>query len=361
MRQALALARRGFGQTSPNPMVGAILVRANRIIGKGYHRAAGQPHAEIEALNDAKRRGESVKGADLYVTLEPCCTFGRTPPCTDAITAAGIRRVIVAATDPNPAHRGAGLEILRRAGIKVTAGILADEATRLNEAFNHWIVHGRPFVISKCAMSMDGKIATTAGESKWITGEKARAEGMKLRLAADAILVGVNTVVADDPSLTLRPAGLRTRPIHRLVLDPRGRIPLGAAVLNDGHPTTVVMSEKAALKRQEAVSKKAAVLLLDESDAGLDLGSLLNQLGDRNITSLLIEGGGETHWTFFEAGLVHRICFFYAPKIIGGRDAAKAVGGDGFQDAADAPKLRDVEWRKLGEDLMLTALVDYKG
>jgi diaminohydroxyphosphoribosylaminopyrimidine deaminase/5-amino-6-(5-phosphoribosylamino)uracil reductase len=359
MRQALALAKRAYGHTSPNPLVGAILVRNGRIIGKGYHREAGQPHAEIEAFNAAHRHGESTKGADLYVTLEPCSTFGRTPPCTDAIISAGIRHVYIGATDPNPAHRGAGLKILRKAGIKVIDGILADEAAELNESFNHWIVHGRPFVISKCAMSLDGKIATASGESKWITGEKSRAFAMKLRLGADAILVGVNTVVTDDPSLTVRPAGLRTRPIHRLVLDPNGRIPPDSAVLNDGHPTTVIMGENASRKRQDVVSNKAAVLLLNESDAGLDLGSLLNQLGDRNITSLLIEGGGETHWTFFKAGLVHRVHFFYAPKIIGGRDAAKAVGGPGFEAAAEAPKLRDVQWRKLGEDLMLTARVAY--
>jgi diaminohydroxyphosphoribosylaminopyrimidine deaminase/5-amino-6-(5-phosphoribosylamino)uracil reductase len=206
MRQALALAKKAYGDTSPNPMVGALVVRAGKIIGKGFHRAAGLPHAEIEAMNDALHRGERVKGSDLYVTLEPCSTYGRTPPCTDAIIAAGIKRVFVAATDPNPAHQGGGLEILRKAGIQVRAGILGEEAARLNEAFNYWVVHKRPFVIAKCAMTMDAKIATAQGESKWITGEKARAEGMRLRRGIDAILVGVNTVIFDDPSLTIRPA-----------------------------------------------------------------------------------------------------------------------------------------------------------
>lgn len=357
MREALALAKKGYGQTSPNPMVGAILVRAGRVIGKGYHRAAGKPHAEIEALNDALRRGESVKGADLYVTLEPCSTHGRTPPCTEAIIAAGIKRVFVAATDPNPMHQGTGLKILRKAGITVVDRVLADEAERLNEAFNHWIVYGRPFVIAKCAMTMDAKIATAEGESKWITGAKARAEAMRLRRGADAILVGVNTVDLDDPQLTVRPG--KSRPIHRLVLDPRGRIPLDATLLNDGQLTTVVLGERTPKKRQDAIAEKASVMLLNESEAGLDLPSLLNQLGDRNVTSLLVEGGGETHWTFFNQELVQRIVFFYTPKVLGGRDARKAVGGEGFTVAADAPKLCEVEWSGLGKDLMLTARVAY--
>ena len=358
MQQALALAEKGYGETSPNPMVGAVLVRGGKVIGKGYHHAAGKPHAEIEALNDALRRGERVKGADLYVTLEPCSTHGRTPPCTEAIVAAGIKRVFVAATDPNPMHEGRGLKILRKAGIKLVDGILAEEAERLNEAFNHWIVYGRPFVIAKCAMTLDAKIATAGGESKWITGEKARAEAMRLRRGVDGILVGVNTVDLDDPQLTVRPA--RSRPIHRLVLDPRGRIPLDARMLNDGRLTTVVMGERTPKKRQDAIARKAAVMLLNESDGGLDLSSLLNQLGDRDVTSLLVEGGGETHWTFFKQELVQRVVFFYAPKILGGRDARKAVGGEGFQVAADAPKLREVEWSRLGKDLMLTARVVYQ-
>src|SRR5438874_7580793 len=235
MRVALGLAGRGYGTTSPNPMVGAVLVKHGNIIGRGWHRRAGEPHAEIEALRDAEKHGYSARGATLFVTLEPCCTHGRTPPCTDAIRAAGIRRVIVGATDPNPKHRGKAFKILIRAGIKVTVLAewegrarrsvradpdparqpraqdrapcqkLADECARLNEAVNHWIVHRAPFVTVKAAMTLDGKIATADGESKWITSGKARAYAMKLRQGADAILVGVNTVLADNPSLTLRP------------------------------------------------------------------------------------------------------------------------------------------------------------
>ena len=199
MRLALRLAQRGYGATSPNPMVGAVLVKGGKIIGRGWHRRAGQPHAEIEALRDAQKRGHNPRGATLYVTLEPCCTHGRTPPCTDAIITAGIKRCL-GATDPNPKHAGKGFKILRRAGIKLFTEFWAMNARRLNEAFNHWIVHRTPFVTVKAAMTLDGKIATASGESKWITGEKARAHGMKLRQGSDAILVGINTILADDPS-----------------------------------------------------------------------------------------------------------------------------------------------------------------
>ena len=225
MRVALRLARRGYGATSPNPMVGAVLVQGGRVIGRGWHRRAGGPHAEIEALRDARGRGQAVKGATLYVTLEPCCTHGRTPPCTDAIRAAGISRVVAGAIDPNPRHAGRGFTRLREAGIAVTHGVLAGDCARLNEAFNHWIVRRTPFVTVKAGMTLDGKIATASGESRWITGEKARACGMKLRQGADAILVGINTVLADDPSLTVRNArsevqspGARTAP-HRAGCD----------------------------------------------------------------------------------------------------------------------------------------------
>lgn len=310
-------------------MVGAVVVRRGAIIGKGWHHGAGQPHAEVEALRDARR----TDGAELYVTLEPCCTHGRTPPCTDAIIGGGIRRVFVAATDPNPKHTGRGYDILRKAGIEVHTGILEAEANRLNEAFNHWIVHRRPIVIAKAAMTLDGKIATASGSSKWITTERSRAAGMKLRQGADAILVGVNTVIADDPALTIRIPGFK-KDLQRIILDPKGRTPRTAKLLNDGGKTTIVNNP-------------------------INLPKLLDQLGAQNVTCLLVEGGGETHWQFFNQKLIDRVAFFYAPKILGGRDARKAVAGVGFEAAELAPKLRDVEWRRRGEDLMLTARVEY--
>ncbi len=205
MRLGLQLAQRGYGATSPNPMVGAVLVRGGRILGRGWHHRAGLPHAEIEALRDAQKNGHNARGATLYVTLEPCSTHGRTPPCTEAIKAAGIKKVVIGATDPNPKHAGKAFKILRRAGIEVVHGILAEDCARLNEAFNHWIVHRTPFVTVKAGMTLDGKIATADGESRWITGEQARAYGMKLRGGMDAILAGVNTILLDDPMLTFRP------------------------------------------------------------------------------------------------------------------------------------------------------------
>jgi diaminohydroxyphosphoribosylaminopyrimidine deaminase/5-amino-6-(5-phosphoribosylamino)uracil reductase len=419
MRQAIGLARRGYSMTSPNPMVGAVLVKGGKIIGRGWHRRAGLPHAEIEALRDAQKRRYSTKGATLFVTLEPCCTQGRTPPCTEAIKAAGIRRVVIGATDPNPKHSGRAFKILRRAGIAVTApgsaGVppaspsirrpathrrdaggpradaLANECVRLNEAFNHWIVHRTPFVIVKAAMTLDGKIATASGESKWITGEAARAHGMKLRQGADAILVGINTILADDPSLTFRtnadskgnvehptsnrpslgsygPAGIQHRILRRIILDSMARTPLAAKVASDEFAvlTTIVVSKYAPKNRVAALAKRVNVIVAPatkrraRSDAPyqqIDLRWLTRKLGAENVTSLLVEGGGEVNASFLLGGLAQRVSFFYAPKILGGRDSRKAVAGAGARSLAEMIRLRDVEWKRLGPDLLLTARV----
>jgi len=362
MRRALALARKGCGATSPNPTVGAVLVKAGKVIGQGWHRRAGLPHAEVEALRDAERRAHSARGATLYVTLEPCCTHGRTPPCTDAIIAAGIRQVVVAATDPNPSHAGRGFRLLRRAGIAVTHGILATEAARLNEAFNHWIVHRTPFVTVKAAMTLDGKIATASGDSKWITGEAARAAGMKLRRGADAILVGVNTILADDPALTVRFAQnsklkAQSSRLRRIVLDSRARTPLGAQVVTDSfaHLTTIVVTKAAPTRRIAALARRVRVWTAPGRKGRIDLRWLLRKLGSENVTSLLVEGGGEVNASFLEQRLAHRVAFFYAPKILGGRDARRGVAGDGATRISEALRLRDLEWRRFGADLFLTA------
>lgn len=364
MRQALRLARRGFGATAPNPMVGAVLVKAGKIIGRGWHRRAGLPHAEIEALYDAERRGHSTQGATIYVTLEPCCTHGRTPPCTEAIKAAGIKRVVVGATDPNPKHVGKGFSILRRASIEVVSGVLAEDCTRLNEAFNHWIVRRTPFVTVKAAMTLDGKIATQNGESKWITGAKARAYGMKLRQGSDAILVGVNTVLADDPSLTVRGMGspkskVQSPRLRRIVLDSKARTPLNAKVVSDEFAgmTTIVVGKSAARARVKALSERVQVLIAPTRGSGIDLRWLLHKLGNENVSNLLVEGGGEVNASFLLGGHAQRIAFFYAPKILGGREARKGVAGDGAKSLAEALKLTEVVWRKLGEDLLLTAKI----
>jgi diaminohydroxyphosphoribosylaminopyrimidine deaminase / 5-amino-6-(5-phosphoribosylamino)uracil reductase len=399
MQNALRLARRGDGMTSPNPMVGAVLVKGGKLIGRGWHRRAGLPHAEIEALRDAQKRGHRPRGATLYVTLEPCCTHGRTPPCTDAIIAAGIQCVVIGTTDPNPKHAGNGFKILRRAGIEVivlgegrarhsvrAAGWqdtnrrarsdapcqqLADECVKLNEAFNHWIVHRTPFVIVKAAMTLDGKIATASGESKWITSEKARAYGIKLRRGSDAILVGINTILADDPGLTVRTKMANgswkvAKPIRRVVLDSLARTPLSAKIVSDEFAvlTTIVVGKHAPKERVAALAKRVKVIVapskksaIHNPQSAIDLRWLLKKLGSENVTNLLVEGGGEVNASFLLGGFARRVAFFYAPKILGGRGSRKGVAGDGAISLSDVIQLREVGWRKLGEDLLLTARV----
>ncbi|MCL4177033.1 MAG: bifunctional diaminohydroxyphosphoribosylaminopyrimidine deaminase/5-amino-6-(5-phosphoribosylamino)uracil reductase RibD [Verrucomicrobia bacterium] len=367
MRLALRLARKGYGQTSPNPMVGALLVRHHRKLGQGWHRRAGAPHAEIEALIQARQHGFKPSGATLYVTLEPCSTQGRTPPCTEAIRAAGIRRVVVGAVDPNPKHAGRGLDLLSHAGIAVTSGILESECAALNEAFNHWIVQRTPFVTVKAAMTLDGKIATAGGQSKWITGERARAHAQRLRHGHDAILVGIQTLLADDPRLTLRPANARTTQAapsrgkipRRIILDSRARTPLQSRVVaNDpSHATTIVVGPNAPAKRVKALAKKVNVLLAPAEHGRIELAWLLDRLGAEQVTSLLVEGGGEVQASFLLGGFAHRVAFYYAPKILGGHDDRKAVAGPGARNWNELLKLTDPHWRRLGPDLFLTARV----
>jgi diaminohydroxyphosphoribosylaminopyrimidine deaminase/5-amino-6-(5-phosphoribosylamino)uracil reductase len=391
MRLALRLARRGRGAASPNPMVGAVLVKRGKIIGRGWHRRAGLPHAEIEALRDAKKNNFNPRGATLYITLEPCCTHGRTPPCTGAIIAAGIKRVVVGATDPNPKHAGRGFKILRRAGIEVdgwgerprepkkkskrgSPGAshhqkIADECERLNESFNHWIVHRTPFVTVKAAMTLDGKIATPGGQSKWITGEKSRAFGMKLRQGSDAILVGINTILADNPSLTFRKRKAESgkwKHLRRIVLDSQARTPLEAKVVSDEFTalTTIVVSKSAPKMRVKALAEKVNVIVapaagskFEIQNLKLDLRRLLQKLGAENVTGLLVEGGGEVNASFLLGGLAQRAAFFYAPKILGGRDSPKGVAGDGVKNLASAIQLKEIEWKRIGEDLLLTARI----
>ena len=266
MAQALNLAKRGYGTTSPNPMVGAVLVKAGRVIGSGWHHQAGKPHAENEAIAAARRMGEDVRGATLYVTLEPCSTHGRTPPCTEAILRERIREVVVGETDPNPEHGGRAFARLKRAGLVVHRGVMAADCTRLNEGFNHWIVHRTPFVIVKAGMTLDGKIATSSGESKWITSPAARMEAMRMSRGVDAILVGINTVVADDPSLTYRAPTkreVRARDLRRIVLDPAARIPLNKKLISDEFAslTTVVVSENAPKKRIAELRTRVNVMV----------------------------------------------------------------------------------------------------
>ena len=346
MRRALALARRGLGKTSPNPAVGAILVRNDRIIGQGYHKRAGGPHAEVFAL-----RGVDARGATLYVTMEPCSTWGKTPPCTDAIIAAGVKRVVLAALDPNPNHDGRGLKVLRQAGIRVDAGLLTGEATRMNAAFNKWITTGMPLVIAKAAMSVDGKIATRTGDSKWITSEAARREAHKLRARVDAIMVGANTVIRDNPQLTLR-YGVRGRQPWRVAVDARGRCPRTSKLFTDSHRdrTLIITTRTSSLSLPLRGIK---LITVPQRERRVDLRAALRALGRLNVTSVLVEGGGELLGSLFDARLVDRLSFFVAPAIIGGREATTVVEGEGVARVRQACRLRDCRWRRIGEGEML--------
>jgi diaminohydroxyphosphoribosylaminopyrimidine deaminase / 5-amino-6-(5-phosphoribosylamino)uracil reductase len=350
MQHALALARRGLGKTSPNPMVGAVLVRNGRIIAEGWHKRAGGPHAEVFALHNAKARG-----ATLYVTMEPCSTCGRTPPCTEAIIAASVKRVVVAALDPNPRHNGRGLKLLRRAGIHVEAGLLAGEATALNEAFNKWITAGIPLVIAKAAMSLDGKIATRTGDSKWITSETARREAHKLRAGVDAVMVGANTVIRDNPQLTVR-HGVRGKQPWRVLVDGRGRCPRTAMLFRDAHHerTIILTTYSSPAAWRSSLSRSGAhVFIVKGSSGRLNLRAALRVLGRLDITSVLVEGGGELLGSLFDAHLVDKLALFYAPIVIGGRDAVTAIAGDGSVRIKNSVRLLDCHWRRIGKDEML--------
>lgn len=363
MRRALALARRGVETTSPNPCVGAVIVRKGRILGEGWHRAAGLPHAEVEAIRNARRKGANPRGATLYVTLEPCCTHGRTPPCTEAIVAAGIHRVVAGATDPNRRHRGRGFRLLRKAGITVVEGVVREECTELNRAWNHWMVHGTPWVIAKCGMTLDGKIATADGESRWITSERARAEAQRWRGRADAVLVGVNTVLRDDPLLTVRRPGVAQRhgwPL-RVVLDAQARTPPAARILTEADSTGVwIMVGRSAPSARVARLRKAGAKVFVVGKGrrgGVDLAAVLRVLGGADVTNLLVEGGGEVLGSFFRERRVQEVVFFIAPRILGGERSLRAVAGAGFPSWRESLVLEGTQVRKVGDDLMVQARV----
>ena len=343
-------------------MVG-VLVNRGAILGEGFHAAAGEDHAEVACLKSLLIQGRRVsKGATLYVTLEPCSTHGRTPPCTEAIVDAGIKEVVVGNLDPNPSHNGVGIERLREQGVSVRTGILERECRRLNKAFNHWIVTGKPWVLGKIAMTLDGKIATAAGQSKWITGEKSRQQAMRLRFESDAILVGIETVLQDDPHLTVRDGRLKKRrPLRPIILDSRARIPLTSRCLGDGNPARalVVVGEKASARRIDALKKVADVWVCPLGSNGrLNVAKLISHLGRERIIQLMVEGGGEVLGSFFDRALIDSVAFFYAPKILGGRDARPAFGGMGATRMEQLGRLRDVQWRRLGVDQLMTGDIE---
>lgn len=356
MREALRIARNAEGRTSPNPLVGAVIVRDGSIVAEGWHRKAGTPHAEVHALRMA---GDLAKGATLYVTLEPCAHVGRTGPCAVAVRDAGIRRVVVAMSDPNPLVAGKGIQILRDAGVEVTVGVCEAEARQLNEVFLHWITTGRPFVVLKTAMTLDGKIATASGASKWITGEAARLRVHELRDRYDAILAGIGTALADDPSLTTRlPDRTGKNPV-RIIVDSNARLPLTSNVVTDGQAQTIVaVTEAAPEERVAALREHGVDVLTCGTGSHVDLVQLMQELGRREIASVLVEGGGTVNFSLLAAGLVDKVHAFVAPKIVGGRTAKTPVEGEGFAQLADSVQLTQLTAESVGGDVLLTGYVE---
>lgn len=351
LRLALRLAVKGAGRTSPNPLVGAVLVRDGRVVASGYHRRAGDDHAEIVAL---KRAGSEARGSTLYINLEPCHHQGRTPPCTLSLIHAGVRRVVAGMVDPNPLVAGKGFRRLRRAGIEVDVGLLGEECRRLNEAFVKYITRRVPFVVLKLAASLDGKIATFTGDSRWITDDSARLYVHRLRNQVDAVLVGIGTVLADDPQLTCRLPGGRN-PL-RIVLDRRLQIPLSARVLRGAEPekTIVVTGPRAARRKISRLEGLGAqVWKLPFSPWGISLSSLLKRLGRMGLLSVMIEGGADTAGRALREKVVDKILFFYAPKILGaeGRDM---IGALGIRKVSQCARIRNVEIERLGRDFLVS-------
>jgi diaminohydroxyphosphoribosylaminopyrimidine deaminase/5-amino-6-(5-phosphoribosylamino)uracil reductase len=355
MRRAIVLARKAYGRTSPNPMVGAVVVKGGEVVGEGYHSRAGQPHAEIEALS---RAGHYAGSADLYVTLEPCCHFGRTPPCTEAIIEAGIKRVFVGMKDPNKQVSGKGLRSLKKHGIVIVPGVLKEECVKLNEPFIKMIKTGMPFVILKTAMSLDGKIATRSGDSRWITGKLARNHVHKIRNQVDAILVGTKTVLKDDPRLTCRLKVEDVKHPIRIILDRKNRIPLTAKVFKNSRSQKVVYvtgPDISSRRLKNLISKKVVVLNGKILKSGFDIKHLLKELASRDMNSILIEGGADLNASVVKAGLVDRVVAFISPILIGGAQAPGFLGGQGVVKVEGAMKLKDINVTKIGEDLMVEA------
>lgn len=360
MTLALRLAAKGRGFTSPNPMVGAVVVSRGQIVGQGSHRKAGGPHAEVIALSQA---GSRAKGGTLYVTLEPCSHVKkRTPPCVPLIVASGVRRLVAAMVDPNPQVKGSGLAQLARAGIRVDVGCLQAEATQLNEAYLHWVRTRRPFTILKAGMTLDGQIATAGGESQWITDEAARTHAHQLRAGVDAILVGIGTVLRDDPQLTARLAADPLRPFPRqplrIVLDSRLRISLKAAVLQDQQQAhTVIATTKGASARKVARLKAQGidVLVLPTTGGHVSLPVLWTRLGQLGITSLLVEGGSDLNAAVLRAELPQRLMCYVAPLLLGGQDAKGLFGGESPRRLQDAVSLKNLRIEPIGRDMLVQA------
>jgi diaminohydroxyphosphoribosylaminopyrimidine deaminase / 5-amino-6-(5-phosphoribosylamino)uracil reductase len=358
MSLALSLANLAQGQASPNPAVGAVLVKNDCVIGQGYTQPPGSDHAEIVAL---KQAGREACDSILYVTLEPCCHFGKTPPCTQSIIEAGVKEVHFAMIDPNPLVAGRGQAALQAAGLKIYTGECADQAARMNEAFIKYITTGLPFVTVKFASSLDGKIATRTGDSKWITGETARKQVQHIRYISDAIMTGANTIIADDPRLTVRIAikgGTAHKQPLRIIIDGLGRTPVNARIFKEPGKTLIALGESVDPAKKKALAQTGAEILEFSSQEGLiDLKRLFEILGKRETTSILVEAGGILTGCLFDSHLVDKVVAFLAPMVIGGSEARPSIAGLGVPVLQDAFKLKDTLIEKVGEDIMISGYI----
>lgn len=350
MRRAISLAGKARGRTSPNPMVGAVIVKDNKVIGEGYHKKAGEDHAEVVAI---KRAGNNTKDSTLYVNLEPCTHYGRTPPCVLAIIEAGIKRVVIGVEDPNPLVKGEGIKRLREAGIEVKVGVLEEESKKINEAFFKFITKKEPFVILKVASTLDGKIATSDGESKWITGQKARKFVHHLRDQVDAVLVGIGTIIKDNPFLTARIKGGKD-PL-KVILDSKLRIPEDSNVLKINPEKTIIATTEFAPKDKidKIKERGAKILCIKSKDGRVDLRELLSELGRMEIVRLLVEGGSKINGAFFDEGLIDKIILFISPKIIGNEQPYGIFNGKGVRTLQEAKIIKDIKFKRMGEDIYI--------
>ena len=357
MGMAIDLAAQGRGFTSPNPMVGAVIVKDGSVVGRGFHRAAGEAHAEVNAIADA---GALARGSSIYVNLEPCNHTGRTPPCTERILAAGISRAVIAMQDPNPDVKGGGASYLRERGLEVVLGLCREEAEKLNEAFVRFVTAKRPFVIAKCAATLDGRIATRTGDSKWISCEESRRFVHGLRHSVDAIMVGSGTVKADDPSLTVRLDDTERRDPTRIILSSDLSIAENAKVLRlDSDSDTILVTADSVPAGRKARLERGNVRTIQAplKDGLIDLDLLMGQLGSMGISSLLIEGGSRVLASAFSSGIVDKIIFFYAPKILGGSDGKPICSGTGPELLSGSIPVRDISVRRFGDDVMIEGYV----
>lgn len=358
MKEALDLSLLGAGFTSPNPLVGAVIVKDERIIGEGYHQHYGGSHAEVNAI---KNSTEKVVGATIYVTLEPCSHYGKTPPCADLLVENKFKRVVIATLDPNPLVAGKGVEILRKKGIEVVVGVMEEEALKINEAFIKYISTKMPFCILKTAMTLDGKIATHTGESKWITNEKSREYVHEIRNKVTGIMVGVDTVIQDNPSLTTRLTNKEGNDPIRIIVDSTLRVPLEAKVLkmNSGKRTIIATTDRADDSKLKKLKKyqNVQVVVMPSKDLRVDLTYLMKWLGEQNIDSILVEGGSTLNFSMIEDGLIDKVVSFIAPKILGGDQAKTPIGGRGIANIVDAIILRDFNVSTFEEDIMIESYI----